>query len=193
MLELNKRVNGVVVTVQEKDLHFIIAQRFKCMWGNHLSWFYERDCRGSNADFVYLSTYSGLKGIHVFEVKMPYDKDYKRTQKQLSDYLKIANYIHFIGVDCDLDIENEFVTLWRFDSQTLQVRKLPNKPYLKRQNRVRTQERHIFLLALLNDLFDRVAWSKDLLPEEWQVKGLDDAHKKIEEELRGLYVQAISE
>ena len=108
--------------LKETDMYLLIGKALKAAFGlpqNTL--FFEVPIGGSRADILYVQTPNPFDsilgaGIHVFEVKMRWDNDKRRQEKQLRDYMETADYVWLIGVNTILSSKYDNVGLVVFST-----------------------------------------------------------------------------
>lgn len=113
--------------LKETDMYFLIGKALKATFGlpqNTL--FFEVPIRGSRADILYVQTpnpYDGIlgAGIHAFEVKMRWDNDRQRQEKQLRDYMETVDYVWLIGVNTILSSKYDNVGLLAFSTNGCKI------------------------------------------------------------------------
>lgn len=123
----------VSLCLRETDLYFLVGKALKSFFGlgqNLL--FFEVPVGGSRADIVYFQepvSYETVlpAGIHVFEVKMSWDNDGRRMEKQIRDYLGVADYVWLVGVNRVFTPRNENVGVLVFSTGKtgLDVERMP--------------------------------------------------------------------
>ncbi len=109
--------------LRENDLHLLVAKKLKAAF--HITpnlLFYEVPIGGSRADILCVQPPMPYEtvlrpGVHVFEVKMNGDKDSWRLKAQLRNYATAADYVWLVGVNKQVETENERAGLLLFDTK----------------------------------------------------------------------------
>lgn len=142
----NGRAASTTLHLKETELHYLVGKGLKTAFGlGQNTLFFEIPVAGSRADILYVQTsqHDGTTlepGIHVFEVKMRWDSDRQRLEKQLTDYASSADYVWAVGVNKVLNISHERVGVLAFSTLSCGIRVMKQAAPSERVELARRQD-----------------------------------------------------